>query len=117
MRISEVTPKSRSRLNARRATAELATSRWTATSPRPRRWTLPAAWNRPDSSASLSQSLRGAIAASSFRRSSERDTFELQEASFVLQAEAAVAAETVGGDDSVAWEDERVAVLRAERTR
>src|SRR5207302_689498 len=54
-------------------------------------------------------------AASSFRKSSESDTLELQKATFVLDAEVAVCAESVRSDDSVARQDQRVPVVRAER--
>src|SRR5581483_3685102 len=86
----------------------------TPTSPRPRRCTLPATRNRPDSSASRSQSASGAIAASSFRRSSE-STLELQEAPLVTEAERAIRPEVTGGDHAVAGDEETEAVACAER--
>ena len=81
----------RSSPNARRATAGSATSRWTENSPAPRRCRLPAVWKRPESSASRSQSRRGAIAASSRRTSSESGTLELQQPALVVDAERPVA--------------------------
>src|SRR6266568_9487706 len=78
---------------------------------------LPAAWKRPESSASLSQSVRGAIAASSLRRSSDSDTFELQEPPLVLRSETAVRTEAGCRNDTVARQDERKAIVRAERSR
>src|ERR1051326_995794 len=76
---------------------------------------LPAAWNRPESSASRAQSLRGAIAASSLRRSSESDTLELQQAALVVDAEAPVVADAVRRHDAMAGQRERRPVVRAER--
>src|SRR6185295_13324313 len=106
VRISDATPNVRRRLNARRATADSARSRCTETSPRPRRWMLPAVWKRPESSASRSQSLRGAMPASSLRRSSESDTFEGEQSLLVLDAERAVRADPVRTDDTVAGNDD-----------
>ena len=59
-------------MNARRATGPLASSRWSAMRPPPRRWTLPAPRTSAESSASRQQAFRGSIAASSSRTSSER---------------------------------------------
>src|SRR5215210_5880516 len=99
----------------RRATALLATSKWTLTSPRPSRWTRPAECASPESSASRSQSVAGAIAASSFRRSSESDTLELQQTTFVRDPGRAVRTDPVGGDHPVTGHDDREPVARAER--
>src|SRR5262249_2159079 len=52
--------------------------------------------------------------ASSRRTSSESGTLELQETTLVVDAERAVAAESPGGDDAVAWKDERQPVVGAE---
>ena len=79
-----------------------ATSRWTATSPRPRTCKLPAVWKSAESSASRSQSRRGAIAASSSRSSSDSDMLEREQAPLVVGAERAVAAEPGRRDDAVA---------------
>src|SRR5437763_954699 len=78
---------------------------------------LPAAWKSPDNSASRSQVFAGAIAASSLRRSSESDTFELQQTALVLDAERSVRADAVCGNDAVTRNDEWVAVVCAERPR
>ena len=59
--------------------------------------------------------LRGTIPASSFRRSSDSDTFELQQPTLVLDSERAVRAEPVRRDDAMARDDEPEAVARAER--
>src|SRR5207253_6110770 len=68
---------------------------------------LPAAWKSPDNSASRSQVFAGAIAASSLRRSSESDTFELQQTALVLDAERSVRADAICGNDAVTRNDER----------
>ena len=52
--------------------------------------------------------------ASSRRTSSESGMLELEEASLVVEAEAAVRAEPAGGDDAVAGVDQRKPILRAE---
>ena len=65
VRISGSTRSSRSTANARRATADDATSRWKPSAPRPRRWSVPAVWNSADASARRSHRRVGAIAASS----------------------------------------------------
>src|SRR5207237_618045 len=96
--------------------AEVARSRWTATSPRPRRCTLPATWKSPESSARRSQSDSGAIAASSLRRSSE-STFELQQPALVLDAIRPVRAEVACGDDAMTRDEQAEAVARAEASR
>src|SRR5581483_11706436 len=98
----------------RRATAELPTSRCTETSPCPCRWKLPAVWKSAESSASRSQPRFGAIAASSFRRSSESDTLELEQSTLVADAERSVRAHAVRGDDAMAREQDRDPVARAE---
>src|SRR3990172_5853760 len=100
-------PSSRRSENARRATAELPRSRWSATSPRPRRCKLPAVWKRADTSASRSQSRFGAIAASSLPRASKSDMLEPQQVALELDAARAVAADPTGGDDAVAGQEER----------
>src|SRR3954452_6664027 len=109
--------KARRSANARRATAELEKSRCTATSPRPRRCALPATWKSPESSARRSQSESGAICASSLRRSSERDTLELQEAPLVAQPERSVRAQAGGAHDAMARHEETEAVASAEGAR
>src|ERR687884_645628 len=76
---------------------------------------LPAEWNRPESSASRSQSLLGAIPASSLRRSSESDTFERQQPPLVLEPERPVRAEAGGRDDAMTRDDDREPVQGAER--
>src|SRR5439155_11728091 len=116
VRISDTTPKARSRLNARRVTAGSPTSRWTETSPRPLRCTLPAEWKSPESSARRSHSLRGVIAASSCRRSSESDTFEQQQSLLVTGPEGAVGPQAVRGDHAVAGDHDAEAVTCAERS-
>src|SRR5204863_7069955 len=116
VRISEPAPNERSSENARRATAALARSRCSETSPRPRKWSRPAKWKSADSSASRSHSRSGATAASSARTSSENDTLELQEPPLVGRAERAVGPETTDGDDAVARDDQREPVRRAHGT-
>src|SRR5439155_10488112 len=101
--------------NARRATAALARSTCSETSPRPRRCSRPAKWNSAESSASRSHSRSGAIDASSLRTSSENDIFELQETPLVSDPERPVRAESVGGDDPVAWDHQGKPVRRADR--
>ena len=59
-------------MNARRATGPLASSRWSAMRPPPRRCTLPAPRTSAESSASRQQAFRGSIAASSSRTSTDR---------------------------------------------
>src|SRR5512133_66254 len=117
VRISDVTPSSRKRLNARRAAAGLARSRCSAISPRPRRCRLSAVCAKPESSASRSQSRSGAIPASSSRSSSDSDTLELQESPLVLDPERAVRAEPVGRHDAMARDHKREAVAGAEGAR
>src|SRR5215218_11477705 len=102
--------------NARRATADVARSRWSATRLRPRRWTLPAEWKSAETSARRQQPRAGSIDASSERSSSESAiALEGEEAALVLDAEGAVAADPAGRDDPVARHEEREAVLGAER--
>src|SRR5207247_11331603 len=90
------------------------TSRWTETSPRPFKCTLPAEWQRPESSARRSHALRGLIAASSCLRSSDSDTFEREQTPLVVETEQAVRAEAVGGDDAMARRNETEAVASTE---
>ena len=102
----------------RRATAEVATSRWSAISPRPCRWTLPAEWKSAEISASRQQPRVGAIAASSARRSSESGmALEPEEPALVRESERAVAADPAGADDPMAREEQPEAVLGAEAPR
>src|SRR2546421_4010248 len=89
-------------------------SRWTDTSPRPRRCTVPAAWKRPESSASRSHSCRGAIAASSLRRSSESDMLEGEQPALVVRPMRAVRAEPRRRHDAMAGHDHGEAVVGAE---
>lgn len=56
------------------------------------------------------------MAASSCRRSSESDTFELQQTSFVLHAQRAVRADACCGDNAVTGNDQAEAVVGAERS-
>src|SRR5437763_1737547 len=114
VRISDATPRSRRRANARRATAAAPTSRWSETSPWPRRCRLPAVWKSAESSASRSQRRTGAIAASSLRTSSESDILELQEPALVPAAERAVRAEPVCGHHPVARNEDRQPVAGTE---
>ena len=102
---------------ARRATAELARSRCTATSPRPSRCTLPAEWKSPTAPRAGRSRASARSRASSLRSSSESDTLELQQPPLVLDAERSVRADAAGGDDAVARHDEREPVLGAERAR
>src|SRR5262245_56984794 len=116
--MSVATPNDRSNVNARRATAELATSRTTETRPRPWIRSAPAVWKSADSSASRSHSRRGAIAASSFRRSSLSGiAFEREQPALVLDTARPVGAETRRRDDAVARHEDRQRVVRAERPR
>src|SRR5215218_864316 len=86
--------------------------------PAPRRWMLPAPRMSAESSASRQHALRGAIEASSARTSSERGmTLQGEQATLVLDAERAVGTQSAGRDDPVAGDDERKAVVRAERAR
>src|SRR5512133_2260337 len=117
VRISDVTPSSRKRLNARRAAAGLARSRCSAISPRPRRCRLPAVCAKPESSASRSQSRSGAIPASSSRGTSDSDTLELQAPPLVIDPERAVRAEPTCRHDAMAGDHECEAVARAEGAR
>src|SRR5438034_4898533 len=78
---------------------------------------LPAVCARPESSESRSQSRSGLIPASSFRSSSDSDTFELQETALVVDAERAIRAEPVGRHDAVTGNDDREPVPSAERSR
>jgi hypothetical protein len=71
---------------------------------------LPAEWKSADSSACRSHSRSGAIAASSLRTSSENDILEREQAALVLDPTRAITPDPVGGDNSVAWNDERKAI-------
>src|SRR5947207_12589829 len=114
--MSVATPKERSSVNARRATADPETSSTTEMRPRPWIRSAPAVWNSTDSSASRSHSRRGAIAASSFRRSSEsRIPLEREQPPLVLHAARAVRAKTRRGNHTVARNEDRQRVLGAER--
>src|SRR5262249_35875142 len=90
--------------------------RWTAIPP-PRRCHAPDAWNSAESSASLQQRRSGAICASSSRRSSDSDTFELQQPTLVVVAVRAPAAEPADGDDAVHGQEGREVAASAERPR
>src|SRR5688500_8125481 len=108
-------PKSRRSAKARRATAELERSRCRATSPRPRKWTLPAEWKRAGISASRQQPRSGAIAASSLRRSSESGmALETEQPALVGDPERPVRPDPVRRHDAVARDQEEVAVVCAE---
>src|SRR5215213_6974697 len=108
-------PSSRRSANARRATAGVATSSWRAIAPRPCRCTLPAEWKSAETSASRQHPRRGAIAASSARRSSESGMpLEPQQPALVRETERAVAADPGRADDAVARDEEPEAVLGAE---
>src|SRR5581483_11788389 len=109
-------PNARRRLNARRAAADAARSRCTDSFPRPRRWTEPAAWKSPESSASRSQSRSGAIPASSSRSSSASIAvaLEREQPPLVLEPERAVRAEAGRADDPVARDEEPEPVASAE---
>src|SRR5206468_6478374 len=80
-------------------------------------WRLPAVCARPESSESRSQSRAGLIPASSFRSSSDSDTFELQQSPLVLHAERSVRPDPVSAHDAMARHDEREPVARAESPR
>src|SRR5688572_23933309 len=111
-------PRSRRNVNARRAIAEVARSRWRPIWPRPCRWTLPAEWKSADTSASRQQPRLGAIAASSERRSSESAmALQREETALVPDAERPVAPDPPGADDTVARHEEREPVVRAECAR
>src|SRR5215471_170608 len=108
----------RSSTNARRATADPATSSTTETWPRPWSRSAPAVWNSADSSARRSHSRFGAIAASSLRRSSESGMpLEREQTTLVLDAARPVRTEPVRGYDAVARDEDRQRVPRAERPR
>src|SRR4051812_23257358 len=94
--------------------ADSLTSRWSVTSPRPRRCSRPAEWKRPDSSARRSQSSVGATRASSRLTSSESDMFEREEAALVAGAEEPITAEPTRADHAMAGDKNAEAVLRAE---
>src|SRR5688572_18119893 len=109
-------PSPRRSVKVRRATADVPRSRCSAISPRPCRWTLPAEWKSAETSASRQHVRVGAIAASSARRSSESGmTLEPEELALVVDAERAVATDVVRADDAMAGQEEREAVVRAER--
>ena len=110
--------------NARRASAEDARSRWNETAPRPRRCTAP---GRVEERRDLGEPVAPSRAARSPRAprgrprpaipSSELHPLEREQPALELRAGAAVAADPVRGDDAVARDHERVAVLGAERPR
>src|SRR5918992_4767391 len=76
----------------------------------------PADRTSAESSASRQQRLRGVIAASSERTSSERlMSLQRKEPALVLEPKRAKRAEAAGRDDAVARNDKREAVTRAER--
>ena len=109
-------PEERRSANARRATVELETSRWTSTLPRPRRCARPATWKRPESSASRSHSLRRRDRGELFPKIVREQgvAFEREKAAFVADAVGAVGAEPVRGDDAVAGDEEAEVAASAE---